>query len=310
MSPLKTIAVLSAALLLQACAVGLKRTPFTDESVSSVKLATPYNLVIQDEVKPSVEMSNVSGAMMAGGIYGAIPALIGSSYDSAVNKKRNQNAQNIMENFYGVTDDFNYRELIAKDLNQSLSSVLPLTLKTASAEFVLLSNKERQKRIAALGVGEALIYTSSFYGFFDNSRLLVNETMVFIYTKPAKATKDTKPIFYNRFIYNSAPQGDGGESSLLLWSKDSGKLYRETMVDATKTIAEMVAFDMNAKRDKFCGKPIQASLVLMGAVNWRNTTLVEEKNNRVLVQDTSGALTSVPLASTKVNPKAKAKKCG
>lgn len=310
MSPMKPLLVLSVAMLLQACAAGLKRTPLTEASSTSIERAQPYNLVVQDEVKPSVEMSNVSGVMAAGGIYGAIPALIASSIDSSVNKSRNQSAQEVMENFYGVTDDFNYRELIARDLNQSLSSVLPLTIKSAPAEFVLLSNKEREKRIAALGSGEALVYTSSFYGFFDKSRLLVSETQVFIYTKPAKATKTTKPIFYNRFVYNSIPQGEGGERSLQLWAENAGKLYRETMNDAAKTIADMVAFDISAKRDKFCGKPIKASLVFMGAANWQSTTLVEEKNNRAIVQDSSGALTSVPLVSTKPDPKAKPKKCG
>ncbi|MCR6653862.1 MAG: hypothetical protein NVV73_21290 [Cellvibrionaceae bacterium] len=296
--------------VINGCAVGPARKAFTPESAGSVKSAKPYNLVIQDEVTPSVEMSNVAGAMMAGGLYGALPALIGSAIDSSVNKKRNQKAQEVMENFYGNTDDFDYRESLAANLNPVLESALPISVKNAPAEFMLLSNKEREARISALAPGEALVYTSSFYRFVDQSKVVVSETQVYVYTKSAKSSKGgTKPIFFNRFINISNSVGTGGESSLQLWSENSGKLYRDSMDEAAKRIAAMVAYDIKAQKTNFCGKPVKANTLNMMAMSWLNATMVEEKGDWVMIQDASGALQALPKQSVQDNPKAKPKKC-
>lgn len=296
-------------IFVQGCAVGPSRKAFTEETAASIKTAQPYNLVIQDEVTPSIEMSNISGAMMAGGIYGAIPALIGSAIDSSINKSRNEKTQSVMESFYGDTDDFDYREVLAENLSPALESVLPITIKNAPAEFMLLSNKEREKRIAALAQGEALVYTSSFYRFLDQSKTVAAETQVFIYTKPAKASKSTKPIFHNRYLHLSESLGAGGENSLQLWGADNGKRYRSTMEDAAKKIAIMVAYDIGAHKTTFCGKPVKARMLNMANVGWWPATTVEEKDDWLIVQDTTGALQAVSKSSVQDNPKAKAKKC-
>jgi hypothetical protein len=306
---LSLAAILVLSTIFQGCAVGPSRQAFTPESAASIQTAKPYNLVIQEEITPSIEMSNVSGAMMAGGLYGAIPALIGSAIDSSVNKKRNQKAQEVMENFYGTTDDFDYRESLAAQLNPALESVLPLSVKNAPTEFMLLSNKERDARIAALAPGEALVYTSSFYRFINQSKVVASETQVYVYTKPAKAAKTVKPIFHNRYIYLSDSVGTGGENSLQLWSENDGQLYRASMEDAAKRIADMVAYDIKAQKANFCGKPVKANTIYMMAITWQNATMVEEKEDWTIVQDASGALQALPKQSVQDNPKAKPKKC-
>lgn len=309
-SPTLSLAVvLLLSTVFNGCAVGPARKAFTPETAASITSAKPYNLVIQEEVTASVEMSNVAGAMMAGGLYGAIPALIGSAIDSSVNKKRNQKAQEVMENFYGTTDDFDYRESLVVKLNPALESVLPITVKNAPAEFMLLSNKAREARIAALAPGEALVYTSSFYRFVDQSKVVASETQVYVYTKPAKASKSTKPIFHNRYIHLSNSVGSGGENSLQLWSEDGGKLYRASMEDAAEKIATMAAYDIKAQKANFCGKPVKAATLNMMAISWLNATLVEEKEDWMMIQDASGALQALPKQSVQDNPKAKPKKC-
>ena len=289
-------------LLLQGCVSGVQRTPLTEQTAKTIQSTNFYNLVIQDEVRPAVQLSNVTGAM--GG--GLIPALI----DASVNKGRSQSARDSMNHFYAATDDFDFRALHSEEMNAAIDNALPLKIKKAPAEFILLSNKEREKRISALAKGEALLYTSTIYAFVDESRLLVNESMVYIYTKPAKLTKNTKPIFYNRYVYVSDAKGAGGADSLSLWGADGGSAFRSSMEESSKVLAELISMDIKAQKNKFCGKPVKAGIVFMARVNPTNVTLLEERNNRAWVQDSSGVLHSVPVSSISAAPKAKAQKCG
>lgn len=289
-------------LCLQGCVTGDKRTPLTAQAAQSIKSANSYNLVIQDEIRPAVNISNVSGAVGGG--------LIAAMVDSSINKSRNRSAQDVMSEFYAKTHDHDFRTHLATDFNKSIASALPLKITQAPAEFVLLSNKAREQRINSLAADEALVYSSSFYAFVDNSKELVTESVVYVYTKPAKPTKSVKPIYFNRFVYLSEPKGTGQDDSIALWSAKDGELFRAEIKKSTAAIAELIAMDMKAQVNTFCGKPVKASMVFMGQVNPGNATLVQEKGDRAWVQEASGALYSVPAFSVTANPKGKAVKCG
>lgn len=290
-----------ASVLLQGCVTGDKRTPFTAQTVQSITSANSYNLVIQDEVRPAVDISNVAGAM-GGGLIGAI-------VDSSINKSRNRSAQEVMNEFYALTQDHDFRAHVAADFNAALASALPLKVAQAPAEFILLSNKARAQRINKLAAGEVLIYSSSFYGFVDNSKELVTESVVYVYAKPAKRTKSVKPIYFNRFVYLSESKGSGPEDSISLWSANKGEVFREEIRKSTAAVAELIAMDMNARVDKFCGRPVKASMVFLGQVAPGNATLVKENGDRTWVQAASGELYSVPSMNVTANPKGKAVKC-
>ncbi len=302
----KTLAYLFAILALQGCVSGVTHTPLNPQNAASIKQANLYNLVIQDEIRPAVDISNVSGALGGG--------LIGAVIDSSINKSRNRSAQEVMAGFYGATDDFDFRQLQSADLNSAVASVLPLKVKEAPAEFILLNNTEQNKRIAALGEGEAMVYTSTFYSFVDQSREFVTESVVFIYTKPAKPSKNPKPIYFNRFVYVSGTKGTGGDTSIAQWSENNAKAFREEMAKSTSAIGEMIAMDIKSHTNMYCGKPVKAGLIYGGQKIQGNATLVSEKGGANWVQDASGAIYSVPASTVTANAKAKAKakpaKCG
>ena len=119
-----------------------------------------------------------------------------------------------------------------------------------------------------------------------------------------------KPVYFNRFVYLSEPKGNGQEDSINLWSANNGELFRTEIKKSTAAVAELIAMDIKAQVNKFCGKPVKASMVFMGQVNSGNATLVQEKGDRTWVQEASGALYSVPTSSVTANPKGKAVKCG
>lgn len=297
----KLLGVTLVIVTLQGCVSGVTRTPLSSQSAGAIKQANSYNLVIQDEIRPAVTLSNVTGAM--GG--GLIPALI----DSSINKSRNRSAQQVMAGFYDATEDHDFRAHLATDLNAAIAGALPLKVTQAPAEFVLLSNQERERRIAALAPDEAMVYTSSFYMFVDQSKRFVTESQVFVYTKPAKPSKNTKPVFFNRFVYMSKPLGEGNENSIAAWSANKGAEFRAEVGNSTAAIADMIAMDINSRKDKYCGKPVKASVMQMGQFLSINATLVEEKGDRAWVQEANGALVSVPAAGVTPNPKAKPVKC-
>lgn len=286
---------------LQGCVSGIPRTPLSAQNNSLIQQASSYNLVIQDEIRPAVNVSNVAGAM--GG--GLIPALI----DSSINKSRNRSAQEVMIGFYDATEDHDFRANLAADFNKAIASALPLKVTQAPAEFILLSNQERERRIAALAPNEALVYTSSAYTFVDQSRRFVTESQVYVYVKPTKRTKSTKPVFFNRFMYMSKPLGKGDENSIAAWSAENGAEFRAEIGNSTAEIADLIAMDIKSQKNKYCGKAVKATFMQMGRLSFVGVTLVEEKSDRAWVQEKTGALISVPIASVTPNPKAKPVQC-
>ena len=92
-----------------------------------------YILVIQDEVKPSVELSNVSGALGGG--------LIGAAIDSSVNDDRSTSARITIEPLFDVTEDVDFRQYIATELNSVLAQLKQSNPKD-SAEVIVLEDKE------------------------------------------------------------------------------------------------------------------------------------------------------------------------
>ncbi len=51
---------------LQGCVSGVTRTPLNTQTANAIQQANTYNLVIQDEIRPAVNISNVTGAMGGG----------------------------------------------------------------------------------------------------------------------------------------------------------------------------------------------------------------------------------------------------
>jgi len=310
MSFLKYVFVVLFITFLAGCVSGPKRTPFTNQTVSSINDVELYNLVVQDEIRPAINISNVSSGMIAGAGGGALPALIGGMIDSSINKNRVRDAQVAMETFYYNTEEFNFRDVMAKKINSSIAQSLPFNQSNQPAEAILLDDKAIESRIAKLAPGQALAFTSTFYSFIDNSKSLIIESAVFVFINNKKPTaKKTQPIFFNRYVAISPSYGNGGVHSMKLWSDSQSKLYRETIESLTKTLATLITDDMKAQKDKYCGKPVKARLAFMGNRNQAKATQIDHIDHLIRVQDGAGTLYAIPDIDVSIDPKAKPTKC-
>ena len=287
---------------LAGCVSGPKRTALNNQTASSIKTAEHYNLVIQDEVRPAVNISNVTGAM--GG--GLIPALI----DSSINKTRTNDAQALMEAFYFNTEDFDFRATWSEKITPALAQSLPIQPIKKSAEAILIDDKTLKSKVSKLNDGEALAYTSTFYSFVDDSKSLVVESVVFVFTKSKKANeKKPTPTFFNRYVAISPTYGNGGSQSIKMWTDDNSKLYRETISTLAADLASLIADDIKAQKDRYCGKPVKAKLAFMGGRNQTKATQISDLNQTIRIQDASGALYSIPVNDVSADPKTKPAKC-
>lgn len=309
-------AVIVISTLFQGCS--FKRHALTPEMAAAITAGTTYNVVVQDEIMPSIASSKVLGSLLLAGQTGIAPLTMGVVFDLKVNKSRHKQNQDIMDEFYNYTDDFDYREVLGKNLRASLESVLPITIKDAPTEFLLLSDKEKEARINSLATGEVLVYTSSFYRFMKQHKIIVAETQVSIFAKPKRTRKTKqgnapprvpKPIFNKNYYSISESHGAGGEDSLVLWAQNNGQLYRETMEVSAKRIGDMITHDIQAKTVKYCGKPVKAYTVNENGIAWINTNVVKDKDDWIMLQDKHGALHALSKQSIQYDLRPKPPKC-
>ncbi len=286
----KILTIILFTILCQACVVGPQYTPLTQEVKDQTQKVEMYNLVLQDEIKPSVKLSNATGIMGGG--------LIAVAIDSSVNKRRSNSAQDIIKPLYDITEDFDYRKEIADTYNRSLKDVLPVQEKKATAESILLSNPQLVKKINSLKEGEALLYLSSFYSFFNQSKLLTTETMAFLYTsqetskkKPSKSLP--KPAYYNSIVYESAEVGEGDDESIVLWSENNGELFRKTLKKGLEFNANKLNYDLQIDLNESCNKKVKSNYANIFNINTPiSGNLVESIEGRNTIRGRNGILVS------------------
>ncbi len=273
---------------------GISYTPMTKESRNAISSVELYNLVIQDEVKPSVEMSNAS-LILGGGLIAAV-------IDSSVNKGRSLTAQDIIEPLYNAIEDYDYRKWIAQAMNPAISSEFNLDVEKNSAETILLSDDELNRKVNALADDEALIYLSSFYNFVNNSKTLATSTRAFVYMKPkiddenkSKKSKkeDVQLIYYNTHNFLSKSVGEGSTHSIDLWADNEGKLFRETLNSSLKATVNMLMYDLQPELNELCSKSVKIEYNnIMGVVKEKGI-LVKQNQNRDIVRANDGSLISM-----------------
>lgn len=289
-------------IFLQSCAVGPQRTILSQADKNNIKNINLYNLVIQDEVRPAVDISNVTGAM--GG--GLIPALI----DSSINKGRSSSAQDVVEPLFFATDSVDFRKILANEINASVSSIHTLKAKKDSSEVMLLSDADLKEKIGQLSEGEYLLYTSSFYNLMENSKSLMIETVAFVFKKTANTSgKKPKPVYFNRFAYISESVSNGNSDSIAVWAKDNGELYVKVLKEGATEIANQLKYDLQNSLEFECNQMVSASTFGFNGIKMdTKAVLVEQKPARATIRGiANGVLYSVP--GTPVTSKEKNKKC-
>lgn len=304
---LRKVIILPAILLLHGCINGPQYTPMTPEVRNSIDSVELYNLTIQEEIKPDITLTNVSGALGGG--------LLAAMIDSSINKGRAADAQETINPFYRVTNDIDYREHSASQFNSLLASEFNINQLKDSGEAVLLSETVLAEKVKKLEANEALLYLSSFYNFADNSKRLSTSTAAFLYTKSKKPVEgEPKPTYFNRIYYQSDSVGDGGEDSLVKWAENNGALYLKTLQESVQRSAELLIYDLQPVLDELCTSRVKADYLSPYFVFIKQVegNLVLKKETGSVIRSKDGALYFISQATkieAKENGKTPSKEC-
>jgi len=234
--------------LLQACSTTLN-TPLLDTEYSAIQKAHIHNAVTQDEVIPAVKVSNTSAAAAGGGLLGA---LIVAKIDAEKNKSRNKSAQAIIEPLWNETLDYDYRAMSSEHIENTLGAHFTLANPGESKSFVGLSKHELIDEVNALDEGEVYALVYPRYALIDDSRKLQTSLEARIFKKPTVASNAMpKPIYQNAFFFESEIVGDGGESSMNLWTADNASLFKSNAQANIEVLAELLSYDLKAP-DESC----------------------------------------------------------
>ena len=296
MTLLQKVSGLLIALSLQACVSGPKYTPMTEETKQAVSSAKFYNLVLQDEIKPDVVVSN-GGAAVGG--------LIGAMVDSSVNDSRATEARGGIQPLYDQIADIDHRVTLASALNPVLSKHFNVANLKDSAATILVSDKELKSQIKALKPGEALFFTSSFYQFRAQSKMLQALTQVFMFMRNDKPDVN-KPNFYSMFTYQSPLVGNGGEDSINLWAADNAKLFREQLQKSATEIANALDYQMQTPLNEVCLKGAEVKVPNALGMAKAKGNVFEENETMSKLRSTQGDVYIV--ATSSVQP-AQVKTC-
>lgn len=283
---------------LQACVSPPTYTPMTSKTQADIQSLQVYNLVAQDEVRPAVEVSNVSGALGGG--------LLAAAIDASINDDRSNDARQLTNQFYFLTEDIDYRQLIAQSINPVLSAFRHQDpAATASAE--VLPDAEIKQRVATLKTGESFMFITSHYAFHDNFKVLQTVTSAYLYVGNGGKMDYTKANYMNNFFYQSPHVGSGGADSVKLWSADNGKLFREQLQQSLNTLQANLRYDMQPLTKEECMGTVQFEFPTQLGSASQTGKKISNGADRTLLRAEDGALYSI--ASVRLTP-AKKNICG
>ncbi|OCQ21286.1 hypothetical protein A7985_11720 [Pseudoalteromonas luteoviolacea] len=265
----------------------MKNIPMTQETRDAAKQTNTYNLVLQDEVRPAVNLSNSVGAGVAGGLVGA---LVTSAIDSSINEDRAIGAFGVAAPLLNNTLDLNFRKLIVEEFNPVLISEFNAKDTKESAETKFLKDDKIKAQISALKEGEAALYLFTHYQFFDNFKVVLFETNATLYVAKQGKVSVSKPDYRNSFTYISDSIGNGGMDSIRLWNDNNADLYRTTVNTALSEIREMLQHDIKVAREEACITGTRYTRFnALGEYNSLGK-ITEKEGNRVQIRDNNGSL--------------------
>lgn len=302
--------------LLQACTLGPQRIPLIEENKKSITSIDTHNLVIQDEITPYVDLSNLTVGLGGG--------LLVAMIDATVNKHRSEAARSTMDYFYTATENIDYRELVATPHNLAIAKVINLQNPDKSAQAALLTPTELQTKFETLAEGEALYYAATAYRFIDQAKRIHSVTAAYIYTNPEQAKikkpesthfsrpamgiePQIKPVYYNSFAYQSEVVGNGLQNSIDTWANNNAEKYLDILNESIRETAEMITYDLANPEDDTCIDRVdsEAFRFLFGTQKVSGNIVGQsEKNVRVRLHN--GSLYSINNESVAMNTKRKA----
>jgi hypothetical protein len=301
--------------LLQACTLGPQRIPLLEEDKKTITNINAYNLVIQDEMTPYVDLSNLTVGLGGG--------LLVAMIDATVNKHRSEEARSTMDPFYLATADIDYRELVATPHNLAIAKVINLKNPEKSAQAALLTQKELNDKFDNLATGEALYYAATAYRFIDQAKRIHSVTAAFVYTNPDQkkikkpaAThfsrpamgieSQLQPVYYNSFAYQSEAVGNGLQDSIDAWSSNSAEKYLDVLKESIEETAKMIAYDLANADDDICINRVdsEAFRFLFGTQKISGN-IIGQSEKSIRVRLPNGSLYSIDKESVDINTQRK-----
>lgn len=285
MKHIKMLAVLATLLVVQGCVSMAQHTPITQAKKDQIKTLYVYNLVSQDEVRPAVELSNVSGALGGG--------LIGAMIDASINDDRANEARAALDTFYSNSLDMDYRQIQQEAFSPMLAEHFPLSADGAAVRTVVLTDKEVEQRAAKLGPNEGFLFLTSHYTFVESFKTLQTGMAAFLFVGGNAKPKVSKPDFHNVYVYQSPVIGSGGEDSISQWSADKASTFREQIKQSIAFGVNAMKYDLQMPVTESCS--IAASFNLPGQMGVQKVTgiLVEQTEEHALIRAKDGRLYQV-----------------
>ena len=285
MKHIRILAVMATLLVVQGCVSMAQHTPITQAKKDQITTLYVYNLVSQDEVRPAVELSNVSGALGGG--------LIGAMIDASINDDRANEARAALDTFYSSSLDMDYRKIQQDAVAPVLAEHFPLSAEGVTVKTVVLTDKEVEQRAAKLGPNEGFLFLSSHYTFVESFKTLQTGMAAYLFVGGNAKPKVSKPDFHNVYVYQSPLVGNGGEDSISQWSADNASLFREQIKQSVAFGANAMKHDLQIPATEACA--ISASFSLPGQLGVQKVTgiLVEQTAERTLIRAKDGRLYQV-----------------
>ena len=238
---LRSVATLSVALLLGACASVPMRTNLTPEQRSRISDLDARIIVVQDEVIVDVKASSNSAAGAAGGLIGAI---IVSTIDSKVTNNRVNESQATLGPFYAAIEDVDYRKQFTEAISAGLSAY-PIKVGSFTATPRALTNSALKQMRKQLRPGQALLIVSPHYTLSSDFRSFDAESVITIWFDD-----DTeRPLQRGILHYQSAPVGPGGKESIALWSAQDAAQFRQVLRESIDETLRMAMLDVDTPPD-------------------------------------------------------------
>ncbi len=245
------------------------------------------SVVAQDEIY----LSAASPGVVAGAGGGLIAAMI----ESQIAKGRQTEIQAIIDPFYAVIDDVDFRKgfwaAVVPELRK-LHAGKAVDLKTTAAVMTLA---ERNARVAALPAGKALMYLSTRYSFTPDFSQLDVVTSIDLWRGG-----QAEPAYSNVFNYQSAAVGATGAAAIAQWSRDRGSRYRALLDEGIAETARMLHLDAAHPRIKGVdqrlatdARPVEARKAGPQGPAITGPALAQQPS-RVVVRHTDGRLYSLP----------------
>jgi hypothetical protein len=290
---LRSVATLSVALLLGACASVPMRTNLTSEQRSKISELDARIIVVQDEVIIDVKAQNNAAAGAAGGLIGAI---IVSTIDSKVTNSRVNDAQTTLGPFYAAIEDVDYRKQFTEAISAGLSAY-PIKVGSFTATPRALTNPALEQMRKRLRPDQALLIIAPHYTLSADFRSFDVESTITMWFNDDSKLPAQRGVLH----YQSASVGPGGKESIAQWGAQDAAQFRQVLRESIDETLRMAMLDVDTPPDTDATKaqPVSSFSFNTGGKDTEiKGRLVKAGTTRAIVLGTDQKLYSLPATAT------------